>query len=577
MPANLRWLTPDRRHAAIRILAAIAFVVALVRGTDRETEPGEVFFCVSLALAFAATLIFLTRRIALALLLTAGVILALRTISLIKQSYLDLPLFAPDLVYFGNGDTLDVVAHYPEIWHALVPRALLALVALGICIVWEKPLWNEQSLRRRLPGQLSGVVACTALLWALSAPGGPFKHIHAKDGWIAINRGSPLTSFVLSLHRMRVTLPAPDPLLADRYGWGEESSIEVLPERAAKHTLPDIVVVLEESTFDPTILADCTIAECRSAMFDADVSTVTHGPLEVHTFGGGTWTSEFTFFSGLPNTLFGPGGTYAPFNLAPRVRYTLPRVLKEHGYRTIAVYPMTANFVNARRAYAFYGFDAFHDSNEFALTWESPDLAIEQELEKIYARERAASNQPLFLMLLTMRQHGPHIDPYTRLPKPFDHPLFPALDQELNVRMSNYLARMRGSLDALARLQAMLFASGRPAILAHFGDHQPSFDGLISSLRITEAAQKLGDPRSLTYYMIRSNGAAPARHGYPVLDLGFLAGLILDVAEIPKGPFFTANAALRERCQGRYLDCSDTELLDSYLSFVFSRLQSISR
>ena len=47
------------------------------------------------------------------------------------------------------------------------------------------------------------------------------------------------------------------------------------------------------------------------------------------------------------------------------------------------------------------------------------------------------------------------------------------------------------------------------------------------------------------------------KHSYPVLDLGFLAGLILDTAEVPKGPFFTANAALREGCEGRYLDCTD--------------------
>jgi phosphoglycerol transferase MdoB-like AlkP superfamily enzyme len=312
-------------------------------------------------------------------------------------------------------------------------------------------------------------------------------------------------------------------------------------------------------------------------MFDIDAQTIGHGPLRVHTFGGGTWTSEFAFFTGLPHTLFGPGGLYAPFNLAPRVRYTLPRVLKEHGYRNIAVYPMPANFVNARRAYTFYGFDAFHDAGEFNLVWESPDLAIEQELEKIYRRERAATDQPLFVMLLTMRQHGPHGDPYAKLAKPYDHALFPPLDDKVNLRMSNYLARMAGSAQALSRLQSVLFGAGRPAILAHFGDHQPSFDGLMDSLRTTEAAAQFGDPHSLTYFMIRSNLENTPRHAYAVLDLGFLAGLILDAAEIPKGPFFTANAALRERCEGHYLDCPDKELLDSYLSFVFGRLHAVSR
>ncbi|MBN8886637.1 MAG: sulfatase-like hydrolase/transferase [Rudaea sp.] len=577
MPADFRGFDARGRRALVLVLAVLGFAAALMRATSEETEPGEILFIACLVLAFASALIFATRRIVFGLLLSAGFLLALRTISLVKMRYLQMPLFAPDLLYFSNGDTLDVVAHYPEIWHALVVRALLAFLVLGACIVWEKPLWNTLRRRPRIALQCSGTLLGAILLWGLSAPGGPFKHIHAKDGWVAINPNSPLTNFVLSLHRMRVSVPTPDPQWADRYNWGEAPTADGTALPNTKRHLPDIVVVLEESTFDPAILADCTIPECRSAMFEADTQTTAHGPLRVHTFGGATWTSEFTFFSGLPNTLFGPGGAYAPFNLAPRVRYALPLVLKQHGYRNIAVYPMQANFVNARRAYGYYGFDAFHDSSEFNLVWESPDLAIEQELEKIYRRERALTDDPLFVMLLTMRQHGPHNDPYAKLAKPFDHALFPQLDGKSNLHLCNYLARMTGSQEALMRLQAMLFAGGRPAILAHFGDHQPSFDGAIHALRSSEIAEKLGDARGLTYYMMRSNETNARKFSYPVLDLGFLAGLILDQADIPKGPFFTANAALRERCGGRYLDCPDRDLLDSYLSFVFSRLHSISR
>ena len=569
---SARW-----RHALLVVLAIVAFVAAMIRATSQETEPGEAFFCACLAAALAALLIFATRRIALGLLLAAGIALALRTISLIKMQYLQMPLFAPDLFYFGNGDTLDVVHHYPAIWHAIAVRALLALVAFGACIAWERPLWRGLRPQRRIALQGAGMFASASLLWGLSTPAGPFAHIHARGAWEGITSSSPLTSFVLSLYRMHVTLPALDAELADRYSWGESPTPEEPPAAAKKRTLPDIVVVLEESTFNPTILADCTIAECTSPLFAADARTAAHGPLHVHTFGGGTWTSEFTFFTGLPTPLFGPGGTYAPFNLAPRVRYALPRLLKRHGYKNIAVYPMQANFGNAKRAYAYYGFDDFHDSGEFNLTWESPDLAIEQEFEKIYKRERAASDQPLFLMLLTMRQHGPHNDPYAKLAKPFDRPLFPGLDEQANLHLGNYLARMAGSLEALNHLQSMLFAGDRPAILVQFGDHQPSFDGQMWSLRNTAAAEKLGDPRGTTYYMIRTNLANAPEHAYPVLDLGFLAGLILDTADIPEGPFFTANAAFRERCAGRYLDCADKNLRESYLSFVFGRLQAVSR
>ncbi|WP_449422143.1 sulfatase-like hydrolase/transferase [Rhodanobacter lindaniclasticus] len=61
--------------------------------------------------------------------------------------------------------------------------------------------------------------------------------------------------------------------------------------------------------------------------------------LRTHSFGGGTWVSEFASLTGMPQDIFGPGGMYAPYLLAPHVRDTLPQLLRRLGYRTIAIYP----------------------------------------------------------------------------------------------------------------------------------------------------------------------------------------------------------------------------------------------
>jgi hypothetical protein len=93
---------------------------------------------------------------------------------------------------------------------------------------------------------------------------------------------------------------------------------------------------------------------------------------------------------------------------------------------------------------------------------------------------------------------------------------------------------------------------------------------------LTEDTARLGDPHHLTYYMLRTNDRTPAAvHEYAVLDLGFLAGLILDTAGVHKDAFFEANTRLRERCAGRYLDCPDQAALNSYEAFVFDRLHVI--
>ncbi|MEO8673064.1 MAG: sulfatase-like hydrolase/transferase [Tahibacter sp.] len=149
------------------------------------------------------------------------------------------------------------------------------------------------------------------------------------------------------------------------------------PEVAPSTQRPDIFVVLEESTFDPCVLPQCDITECAlPEFFDADARTVASGPLLVHTFGGATYTSEFASLSGLPHTLFGAAGRYAPYKLAPLMRGTLPARLAELGYRSVAIYPIYGEFLKARHAHANYGFDAFHDAAELGLDWGSHDAQV---------------------------------------------------------------------------------------------------------------------------------------------------------------------------------------------------------
>ncbi len=81
----------------------------------------------------------------------------------------------------------------------------------------------------------------------------------------------------------------------------------------------------------------------------------------------------------------------------------------------------TGDFLNARNAYDYYGFDAFYDGTEYGLGWESHDADLLKVFERIYADEkRVHPDQPLFVFMLTLHQHGPHMTPLARLPPPYD-------------------------------------------------------------------------------------------------------------------------------------------------------------
>jgi len=183
-------------------------------------------------------------------------------------------------------------------------------------------------------------------------------------------------------------------------------------------------------------------------------------------------------------------------------------------------------------------------------------------------------------MMLTLRQHGPHMTPLKTLPAPYDKPLFPgkftpkSLDEWMNLNFGNYLQRLEGSDIAMAGLEKKLLDADRPVLLFHFGDHQPSFDGAMRALDKNLPTAD-GDANFITYYMLKTNYKPAHQYGEREMDLSFAPALILDVAGVKKDAFFQANALMRERCDGFYLNCKKNEVLDSYQNYVFYQLGAL--
>lgn len=570
---------PRTRRIALvlRVLAPLAFAALLVLGPLSENTTGEKLFAATLVSITLLGLLCASARIGFALLLAAVAFGTIELAGRVKFAYLMTPLLAPDLEYFINADTAEVISHYPALLAGCV--AILLLVPLLLACTWwlERPAPVAGRTRlERAALRVLGSVAAVSLLAACLQPQGPFHAVFNKPMWITVNDRSFLTNFFTSFNDTEIHEPVAPADLDRGIAWKLERPLQAPP------VSPDVVVVLEESTFDPVILKACTVPACRRAMFKPDRRTRAHGLLSVHTFGGGTWTSEFSLLTGLAHNLFGNAGLYAPYNLAPRVRHSLPRVFQAAGYRAVALYPMTGDFLNARNAYDYYGFDAFYDGTDYGLGWDSRDADLLEVFQRVYADEkRMHPDTPLFVFMLTLHQHGPHMVPLADLPPPYDKPLFPGkfrpkkLDEWLNLNLGNYLERLQQSDAMLARLEAMLLDREQPTVLAHFGDHQPSFDGAIN--RLDKIVPKPVERTSnwVTYYMLKSNFRVRRKLEYPTLDIAFLGSLVLDVAGVPKDAFYQANTLLRERCGGRYLDCEDAKMVASYHDHIFRQLDGL--
>lgn len=554
-----------------------AFAVAVLLVTLRfgpldEQTTIECVFVASILGGLALLSIALSGRIAFGLVAGCLPMLLLVVAANLKFRYLSTPLLAPDLVYYFSAEIGETLLRYPFIIAAII--AAIVLVPLLLVLLWRDDSRPAPNAATRGVRMLGFAIAVAALIVTLS-PRGPFAKVYDKGMWQAMNDESFVSDFVVSIRNAHVIAPPFRLADATRDDWHDLAA--VAPSAARK---PDIIVVLEESTFDPRMITACMSKLCDVRMFQPDADTIAHGWLNVHTWGGGTWTSEFAFMSGLPHTLFGPAGVYAPFNLAPRIRYTLPRLLDADGYHTVGIYPTGGDFMNGRDAYADYGFDAFHGGQELKLDWGATDAEVFAAFERVFKAEKAkAGGKPLFVFVLTLYQHGPHMTPLKELPVPYDKPPFPgklapdnkALDDWLNLNLTNYLQRLSMSDAAMTQLETFLRRDDRPVLLLHFGDHQPSFDGAINALAKT-VPSAVPDPQYATYYMLKGFNLPIRREDYPVLDIAYLGSLLLDAADLPRNPFFTANTLLRDRCEGHDLDCRNEALRDSYRAWVFGEL-----
>jgi hypothetical protein len=564
---SLRFLRPYIVLGA----ALVFFLVCVALAAGSEPQRLQQLFIASLMLCTLGALLAALARPATALVLAGGMFLGLRFIAVLKMRYLESTLLPADFVYFARTSLVDTLRHYPHLYALGIGLCVLGPVLLYL--VWRGDLrWRGRSRWRAGLLRVLGVAGFAAMFWMLLLPHGAFAQVHARAAWDEMSDDALLTDFFVNWRDSEVQLPRMSSALAARQQW---SGTVVPPAPATHGPYPDIVQVLEESTFDPANFDAChDVALCQFALFRPDARTRGAGVLRVHTFGGGTWVSEFAALTGMPHDIFGPGGMYAPFVLAPHMRDALPWLLRRLGYTTIAVYPTVGSFLNGRNAYRAYGFDHLYDANELQLDeWEESDAQMFAAAARAYALAKRPGH-PVFMMVLTVNQHGPHDDAERpKLPEPWRHGVARGLAPAAALNFDTYLWRLHDSDLAMRGLEHTFLDRPQPTILLHFGDHQPSFAGLLRGLprTLTPGLRPYRD--ELTYYVLKSNFPGPALPHYPMLDIAFLPTMVLQAAGLPADAYFAAATTLRDRCGGRFDDCPVPGLLASYEAWVFEHLR----
>lgn len=330
--------------------------------------------------------------------------------------------------------------------------------------------------------------------------------------------------------------------------------------------MPDVVVILNESVFDPSKL-DYDFADAlKFAFFQKGKYTKYSGILNVNTFGGSSWISEYEINTGISHKSFA-GPSYMPFiTLVPHTKNSIMSHLRSLGYRVEVLYPVDKNFSLALDAYTKLGSHEVTDIYEYGFEPESwghiPDKMIGDMI--IDALDKNPE-KPKYIFAATMLNHGPHSGFFLD-----NIGCSRSMNDQLCSKLNDYISRLTKTNEDQMDLIEKLMKRKKKTIIVNFGDHLPSFEGFSTQLRFTRDIKDYFK----TFYNVNVNFDIRDDLNYPELDITFIPGLILDMAKLNNDPFYKANSLMRKNCNGQITHCKkdNDKLLESYESLIAKQL-----
>lgn len=320
-----------------------------------------------------------------------------------------------------------------------------------------------------------------------------------------------LTAFALNFGALNMTEP-------QNYSraYIEHMFQDYIPEKAeTSFQNPDIIVVLSESFWDPTVLQNVEFSKDPLPNYRRIAENHPSGSMVSCTFGGGTVRPEFEILTGMTTNMLPPGNVpYQQYVFSDIFSYA--RFFKGLGYDAVGIHTYQKSFYERERAYPLLGFDDFLGEYDLHAEhhWNSgPYITDETIAEEIIYQLEQPHETGLYLMAITMENHGLYFDKY----KPYDHDIRVKSDvlsdRERNM-LQNYLKGVSDSDRALGVLYDYIMAREKPTVLLWYGDHLPTLGddfkpytttGTVSSNMAAEWSEAEKYKMFSTPYVIFSN------------------------------------------------------------------------
>lgn len=243
---------------------------------------------------------------------------------------------------------------------------------------------------------------------------------------------------------------------------------------------PDIIVVMSESFWDPTLLPDTTITPDPLPT----VRSVRSGSMFSPEFGGMTANVEFEALTGFSNA-------FLPYGSIPYQQYvrghvpSLANFFRAEGYETTAIHPFEGWFWNREKVYDAFGFDRFLSVEKLPPMASRGPLVSDDSLTDQIIKRADATDRPFFTFAVTLQGHGPYEpDRYRDASIKVDSTAGYRTRQSIR----SYAEGVADADRSLKRLMEWAETRDRHTVIVFFGDHLPPLNAGYTETGFMEAS-----------------------------------------------------------------------------------------
>lgn len=413
-----------------------------------------------------------------------------------------------------------------------IPMVIAALLLIAATFLLRKKLLTGRFRPSRNRMRLRITYLCTILICAYpvlrpNALGYLGIETDVWDQSASYSQNGALATFLRNTQFMSVEEPQDS----------SEENIERIASQVSDHTTaisedtrPNIVAIMNESWADFEDFGNLSLSESVTDYVNS-LDNCIFGHTYTSVFGAGTSASEFEFLTG-NSMAFLPSGSipYQQYILEPSA--SLASLLKENGYRTLAIHPGERTSWQRNQAYPLLGFDQFKcvDDMDVPLTEEHGYVSDQSSFEQIiYEFEHKAADERLFLFNVTIQNHGSYtVEDYPAEVTLTDEPgKYPMAEQ--------YLTLANKTDEAFKTLIDYFSQQEEPTIILMFGDHQPSVEQefLDKAYGVTQDQMTMEQymNKYKTPFLIWANYDLPDDE-IPVTSLNFLGQYLLSYSGI---------------------------------------------